>query len=794
MANLNKVFLVGNVTRDPEVRYTPTGTAVTDLGLAVNETYKNKAGELVVALAQYDSGVGFDGAGGTTYRGDLELVKGNAAAAIREYRQAELQLPKSSELEVKLARAYLTAGRITEGVEVLQRAVQINPRSFEGYWLLTQIYRQKAAQSFGAEKADNEKLAAEAQAKTSELNPNHPEVIVWKREDAEARDPLAAIADREKRRANDPENMTNLQRLAELYVRAWRQESAGLSDDARQSLIQQADGFFQTVLAATSDDMQLTLARSAAEFYALSKQTDVGRTALQDLIAQRQGESRIEPQVLLAMFYEALGSADAAEREYVQAQRLVREVAADAEERRRLDLGVGMSIIRFQQRQRRQDKVAEGCRWLLDRLGTEADQAGSARQVRLTLVEALFNAGQAADAEAEVNDFLKLYPGDPQGLSARAQLALRRRDRARALEDLEQVLQQDPDDVLSLYSRGRLALEAGRYDKAREDLARAEGLLPRRPRLEPEVRRQLASLYLRRGEYDLAATQFRMLLDVLEKEEGQDEQKQHVMRQLGRLLYGAMDQFDTAQRLISGYMEKHPTEALWPYELGRLFEARAANAERDARKARERGDTTVEQERREAARQSYGSAAMYYQRAGERAGDKNSRDRAASLIAQMAALTSGGRGAEAMEIFRKIDFARLPADMRGEAQTRLGMEAAKALQEAAKLSITLAGEIAGGLREAFAQEPAAAEALLRHAAEGIPPDDLAAARLRLVLAAHLSVGGNGAAVLSLVAETLPKLGAGTPERLSALITRARAQELTGDVEGAVRTYKEVLAE
>lgn len=47
MANLNKVFLAGNITRDPEIRYTPTGTAVTDLGLAVNESYKNKAGELV---------------------------------------------------------------------------------------------------------------------------------------------------------------------------------------------------------------------------------------------------------------------------------------------------------------------------------------------------------------------------------------------------------------------------------------------------------------------------------------------------------------------------------------------------------------------------------------------------------------------------------------------------------------------------------------------------------------------------------------------------------------------------
>jgi single-strand DNA-binding protein len=45
MANLNRVFLVGNLTRDPEVRYTPTGTAVSDLGLAVNDTFKTKTGE-----------------------------------------------------------------------------------------------------------------------------------------------------------------------------------------------------------------------------------------------------------------------------------------------------------------------------------------------------------------------------------------------------------------------------------------------------------------------------------------------------------------------------------------------------------------------------------------------------------------------------------------------------------------------------------------------------------------------------------------------------------------------------
>ena len=47
MANYNRVLLMGNLTRNPEIRYTPTGTAVADLGLAINENFKNKAGETV---------------------------------------------------------------------------------------------------------------------------------------------------------------------------------------------------------------------------------------------------------------------------------------------------------------------------------------------------------------------------------------------------------------------------------------------------------------------------------------------------------------------------------------------------------------------------------------------------------------------------------------------------------------------------------------------------------------------------------------------------------------------------
>lgn len=47
MANVNKVMLIGNLTRDPEIRYTPKGTAVTDVGLAVNRVRTNDQGERI---------------------------------------------------------------------------------------------------------------------------------------------------------------------------------------------------------------------------------------------------------------------------------------------------------------------------------------------------------------------------------------------------------------------------------------------------------------------------------------------------------------------------------------------------------------------------------------------------------------------------------------------------------------------------------------------------------------------------------------------------------------------------
>ena len=45
MASFNKVILMGNLTRDPELRQAPSGAKVADLGLAVSETWRDKSGQ-----------------------------------------------------------------------------------------------------------------------------------------------------------------------------------------------------------------------------------------------------------------------------------------------------------------------------------------------------------------------------------------------------------------------------------------------------------------------------------------------------------------------------------------------------------------------------------------------------------------------------------------------------------------------------------------------------------------------------------------------------------------------------
>jgi len=54
MPSMNRVLLMGNLTRDPELRELPSGSKVTDMRMAISENYKNRAGEQVETTCYVD--------------------------------------------------------------------------------------------------------------------------------------------------------------------------------------------------------------------------------------------------------------------------------------------------------------------------------------------------------------------------------------------------------------------------------------------------------------------------------------------------------------------------------------------------------------------------------------------------------------------------------------------------------------------------------------------------------------------------------------------------------------------
>ena len=109
MASFNRVMLMGNLTRNPELKYTPSGTAVTDLGLAVNESFKNKAGETVEQTCFVDVVVW----GRQAETASEFLTKGSPAFIEVDYNSinGKIKRVKRSKLRVRAERVqFLSSG------------------------------------------------------------------------------------------------------------------------------------------------------------------------------------------------------------------------------------------------------------------------------------------------------------------------------------------------------------------------------------------------------------------------------------------------------------------------------------------------------------------------------------------------------------------------------------------------------------------------------------------------------------------------------------------------------------
>ena len=109
MASFNRVILLGNVTRDPELRYISSGTAVTDVGLAVNDRRKNASGEWVEETTFVDVtlwGRTAEVAGEYVTKGSPLLIEGRL-----KLDTWEKDGKKNSKLRVVCDRMQLLSGR-----------------------------------------------------------------------------------------------------------------------------------------------------------------------------------------------------------------------------------------------------------------------------------------------------------------------------------------------------------------------------------------------------------------------------------------------------------------------------------------------------------------------------------------------------------------------------------------------------------------------------------------------------------------------------------------------------------
>jgi len=115
MASLNRVFLMGNLTRDPEVRYTPKGTAVADLGLAINMVYRTQDGsdrEEVVYVDVVTWGRQAETCGQYLSKGSPVFVEGRLQLDQWEDKDGQ----KRSRLRVRAERVqFLGRGKASEG-------------------------------------------------------------------------------------------------------------------------------------------------------------------------------------------------------------------------------------------------------------------------------------------------------------------------------------------------------------------------------------------------------------------------------------------------------------------------------------------------------------------------------------------------------------------------------------------------------------------------------------------------------------------------------------------------------
>jgi len=695
-----------------------------------------------------------DGAGGAVYRGRLALARKDPEHALREFFTAQRDLPGNSDLNVYIARALLTSSPppFEEALEPLRQACKANPRHFLANKLMFVVLKELGRDKEGIPYLE----------RAAKENPGDALVREQSQFLEEENNPQAGIDTREKLREQEPENVANLARLAELYIKV-ADQARGAAEEARAAVADaQAEECLQAAAAVEPDRRQTAVV--AARFFASRGKREAGEQFLGKYAAALQGAPRLDGQMLLAQFYEQLGDLAAAFNCYQGAERLVDQVINDAVGQRQAHTRVGFELLGFHRRTRQRvrtleqrvqstEAMIEAAHHVLKLI--DPDNTRGIQRARLSLIEGLLDLGRLGDAEKEIEEYARDFPGEPRGLIARAQLFIARQKLEEAREVLARILQSDPGNALCLLLRGNVNLELGRYDEARQDLLKAKDLDEKGT----APRRALAKLYETRAQTELAEAEWRELVELRPDD---PEFPQRLIR-----LYRSVDRLDKAQEVASESMARYPQQERWPYQLAQLL---------------------IE-------REEFSAAAGYLKTAVEL-----SAYRQPGIIAEwLRALTQAQRAAEAVRVFEGLAPEQVSPMIRANAaeaylalrqMPQANQQIITALTQACDAGLPELISVSGRVIEIVSLPNGVP--LLHRLLEENAGNVLRAARFRIALAPYVIEAGAPARGLELLEPVLAQAPTSSRERVMALLGQARALELLEDEQGMVKAYEQVL--
>ncbi len=427
-----------------------------------------------------------------------------------------------------LAQTYREMKRTSDAKTVLARALQVNPMNGHAHKILAMIAAEE-----GDERAEREHLVGAGASIPSDR---------WVRERirlyTEKDNPTEGIVQREKIRAENPDDIRNLILLARLYA------------NPRVANYEKAAEAYRRALELSDND--LGIASEAAQFFGSS---DVGLPAegeklLKDLLVQAEDKSK-KARVAIAMgrFYEAQDVLTTADRHYRMAASFdpsaeTLNTAADFYSRTR----------RYKDALEYYDRVIE----------LASDEPSVVHRAESQKIAVRLSLGQLDGLLGEINVFTERYANDPQGLIYLGAYHRVAGDIKEAEAAFDARLENDPRNAVALWQRGEVHLLRGHWELAIEDLKGAKS--EKRDGFNYQHRISLAHAFVQAGRADDAISELRLILD----EHPENERVAQALIDVYTHPLVRPARYAEAETLIHRFMQQYPRDYKWPSLLGKL--------------------------------------------------------------------------------------------------------------------------------------------------------------------------------------------------------------------------------